>query len=214
MVTRRIHRRSSANCWEKWMKVWCGMPEEVWERENLSWKIHCKIFTAYWTGSHPSTYRLIPEIGDHEQKKWLMNCLRWRITTNSTRADSMVWFKETFLSHTNVNKEKRQYQFRYGTMFRFCHWWYHGLFKFPVEILQVYAASWCHFLLFVFIIHILLAKLVWYENCFWMWVSIMVTVLFLGGIQLLECRGSRRIHQSINDAVQAILYIINKTNME
>ena len=65
----------------------------------------------------------------------------------------------------------------------------------------------------VLIIYVLLARLVWGQTISG-WASIMVTVLFLGGIQLLSVGIIGEYISRINDAVRnRQLYIIEKTNI-
>ena len=69
------------------------------------------------------------------------------------------------------------------------------------------------FFAFIFIFYVLLAKLAWGQTIKG-WASMMVTILFLGGIQLF-CVGIIGEYISrINDSVRnRQLYIIDKTNI-
>ena len=70
------------------------------------------------------------------------------------------------------------------------------------------------FFAFFFIIYVLIAKLVWGQTISG-WASMMVTILFLGGIQLLSVGIIGEYISRINDSVRnRQLYIIDKTNIE
>ncbi|MBS1734931.1 MAG: glycosyltransferase family 2 protein [Bacteroidetes bacterium] len=122
-------------------------------------------------------------------------------------------FKETSITYEREQRKNGNTNFSYGTMFRFAIDGITGFSNFPLKFASI-CGILVSLLAFVFIIYILLAKLVWHETVSG-WASIMVTVLFLGGIQLLSVGIIGEYISRINDAVRnRQLYIIDKTNME
>lgn len=122
-------------------------------------------------------------------------------------------FKETFVTYEREGRKNGNTNFSYGRMFRFAFDGITGFSNFPLKFASI-CGILVSLLAFAFIIYILLAKLVWHETVSG-WASIMVTVLFLGGIQLLSVGIIGEYISRINDAVRnRQLYIIDKTNIE
>lgn len=122
-------------------------------------------------------------------------------------------FKETFVTYEREERKNGNTNFSYSRMFRFAFDGITGFSNFPLKFASI-CGILVSLLAFAFIIYILLAKLVWHETVSG-WASIMVTVLFLGGIQLLSVGIIGEYISRINDAVRnRQLYIIDKTNIE
>lgn len=121
-------------------------------------------------------------------------------------------FKETFLSYDREKRKKGNTNFGYAQMLRFAFDGITGFSNFPLKFASI-SGIIVSLLSFVLIIYVLLAKLVWGQTISG-WASIMVTVLFLGGIQLLSVGIIGEYISRINDAVRnRQLYIIEKTNI-
>ena len=121
-------------------------------------------------------------------------------------------FKETFISYDREKRKKGNTNFGYAQMLRFAFDGVTGFSNFPLKFASI-SGIIVSLLSFVLIIYVLLAKLVWGQTISG-WASIMVTVLFLGGIQLLSVGIIGEYISRINDAVRnRQLYIIEKTNI-
>ena len=121
-------------------------------------------------------------------------------------------FKETFISYDREKRKKGNTNFGYAQMLRFAFDGITGFSNFPLKFASI-SGIIVSLLSFVLIIYVLLAKLVWGQTISG-WASIMVTVLFLGGIQLLSVGIIGEYISRINDAVRnRQLYIIEKTNI-
>lgn len=121
-------------------------------------------------------------------------------------------FKETYISYEREERKNGKTNFGYSTMFRFAFDGITGFSNFPLKFASISGIIVSLFA-FIFIIYILLAKLVWGETITG-WASMMVTILFLGGIQLLSVGIIGEYISRINDSVRnRQLYIINKTNI-
>ena len=121
-------------------------------------------------------------------------------------------FKETFISYDREKRKKGNTNFGYARMLRFAFDGITGFSNFPLKFASI-SGIIVSLLSFVLIIYVLLAKLVWGQTISG-WASIMVTVLFLGGIQLLSVGIIGEYISRINDAVRnRQLYIIEKTNI-
>ena len=122
-------------------------------------------------------------------------------------------FKETSISYEREERKNGSTNFGYRKMFRFAFDGITGFSNFPLKFASVSGIIVSLFA-FIFIIYILLAKLVWGQTITG-WASIMVTILFLGGIQLLSVGIIGEYISRINDSVRnRQLYIINKTNID
>lgn len=122
-------------------------------------------------------------------------------------------FKETYISFEREKRKTGSTSFGYTKMLRFAFDGITGFSNFPLKFASVSGIIVSLFA-FIFIIYVILAKLAWGQTISG-WASIMVTVLFLGGIQLLSVGIIGEYISRINDAVRnRQLYIINKTNMD
>lgn len=122
-------------------------------------------------------------------------------------------FKESFILYQREERKKGNSNFSYSSMFRFAFDGITGFSNFPLKFASVTGIIFSFFA-FIFIIYVLLAKIAWGQTISG-WASIMVTVLFLGGIQLLSVGIIGEYISRINDSVRnRQLYIINKTNFE
>jgi dolichol-phosphate mannosyltransferase len=121
-------------------------------------------------------------------------------------------FNESSVSYQREERKKGNSQFGYGRMLRFAFDGITGFSNFPLKFASI-SGIIVSMLSFILIIYVLLAKLVWHQTISG-WTSIMVTVLFLGGIQLLSVGIIGEYISRINDAVRnRQLYIIRKTNI-
>lgn len=122
-------------------------------------------------------------------------------------------FRETYISYERDERKKGSTSFGYTKMFRFAIDGITGFSNFPLKFASISGIIVSLFA-FIFIIYVILAKLAWGQTISG-WASIMVTVLFLGGIQLLSVGIIGEYISRINDAVRnRQLYIINKTNID
>lgn len=121
-------------------------------------------------------------------------------------------FKETFVEYRREKRSNGRSGFPYRTMFRFALDGITGFSNVPLKIASLSGLVVSLFA-FLFIIYVLLAKLVWGQTITG-WASMMVTILFLGGIQLF-CVGIIGEYISrINDSVRnRQLYVIDRTNI-
>lgn len=122
-------------------------------------------------------------------------------------------FKESFITYEREQRKKGNTNFGYASMLRFAFDGITGFSNFPLKFASI-SGIFVSLLSFILIIYVLLAKLVWGLTISG-WSSIMVTVLFLGGIQLLSVGIIGEYISRINDAVRnRQLYIIKKTNFD
>lgn len=121
-------------------------------------------------------------------------------------------FKESFIEYKREERKNGKSNFSYGKMMSFAIDGITGFSNFPLRFARM-SGMIVSFLAFLFIIYVLIAKLVW-GHTITGWASIMVTVLFLGGIQLLSIGIIGEYISRINDSVRnRQLYIIDKTNI-
>ena len=122
-------------------------------------------------------------------------------------------FKETHIEYNREERKNGSSNFNYNSMFRFALDGITGFSNFPLKFASVSGIVVSLFA-FLFIVYVVLAKLVWGQTITG-WASMMVTILFLGGIQLL-CVGIIGEYISrINDSVRnRQLYIVDKTKIE
>ena len=122
-------------------------------------------------------------------------------------------FKETYIEYNREERRNGSSNFNYNSMFRFALDGITCFSNFPLKFASVSGIVVSLFA-FLFIVYVVLAKLVWGQTITG-WASMMVTILFLGGIQLL-CVGIIGEYISrINDSVRnRQLYIVDKTNIE
>lgn len=122
-------------------------------------------------------------------------------------------FKESFITYSREERKNGNTSFRYSNMFQFAFDGITGFSNFPLKFASLSGIVVSVFA-FAFIVYVLLAKLVWGQTITG-WASMMVTILFLGGIQLLSIGIIGEYISRINDAVRNRQpYIIDKTNIE
>jgi len=122
-------------------------------------------------------------------------------------------FKESFITYSREERKNGNTSFRYSNMFQFAFDGITGFSNFPLKFASLSGIVVSVFA-FAFIVYVLLAKLVWGQTITG-WASMMVTILFLGGIQLLSIGIIGEYISRINDAVRnRQAYIIDKTNIE
>ncbi len=121
-------------------------------------------------------------------------------------------FKESSIEYKREKRKNGGTNFTYNKMFRFALDGITGFSNFPLKFASVSGIVVSAFA-FLLIVYVLLAKLVWGQTISG-WASIMITVLFLGGIQLLSVGIIGEYISRINDTVRnRQLYIIDKTNI-
>jgi len=122
-------------------------------------------------------------------------------------------FRESSVTYHREERKNGSTNFSYGSMMRFAFDGITGFSNFPLKVASV-SGLLVSALAFIFIIWVLLAKLVWGQTISG-WASIMVTVLFLGGIQLLSVGIIGEYISRINASVRnRQLYVVQKTNVE
>ena len=121
-------------------------------------------------------------------------------------------FKETFLVYEREERKNGSTNFSYNKMFRFAFDGITGFSNFPLKFASL-SGILVSLFAFIFIVYVLLAKFAWGQTITG-WASIMVTVLFLGGIQLLSIGIIGEYIIRINDSVRnRQLYVVDKTNI-
>ncbi len=181
--------------------------------ESFLKKLTAKIF--YRLLNRITAVNIPVDTGDFRiiNRKVVNELLRMNDHTKFLRGQ-IAWlgFKETAISYQRDERKSGNTNFKYRTMFRFAFDGITGFSNFPLKVASVTGIIVSLFA-FAFIIYILLAKFVWGQTITG-WASIMVTVLFLGGIQLLSVGIIGEYISRINDSVRnRQLYIINKTNI-
>lgn len=122
-------------------------------------------------------------------------------------------YKETFINYEREKRAKGNTNFSYLKMIRFAMDGITGFSNFPLKFASVSGIIVSLFA-FASIIYVVYAKLV-LGKVISGWTSIMATVLFLGGIQLLSIGIIGEYISRINDSVRNRQpYVINKTNIE
>ncbi len=136
----------------------------------------------------------------HDHAKFLRGQIAW------------LGFKESYISYEREQRKKGNTNFGYASMLRFAFDGITGFSNFPLKFASI-SGIIVSLLSFVLIVYVLLAKLVWNQTISG-WSSIMVTVLFLGGIQLLSVGIIGEYISRINDTVRnRQLYVVKKTNI-
>ena len=121
-------------------------------------------------------------------------------------------FKESFIEYRREERKNGHTNFSYRTMLRFAIDGITGFSNFPLKFASMSGLVVSLFS-FLYIVFVLMAKLIWGRTITG-WASLMVSILFLGGIQLLSIGIIGEYISRINDAVRnRQLYIINKTNI-
>ena len=122
-------------------------------------------------------------------------------------------FKEHFIHYNRDKRKKGKSGFGFSTMIRFAIDGITGFSNFPLKFASISGLIVSVFS-FLMIIYVLLAKFLWHETIQG-WTSIMLTILFLGGIQLLSIGIIGEYISRINDGVRnRKLYIIDQTNIQ
>ncbi len=120
-------------------------------------------------------------------------------------------FKESHIEYERESRKNGNSNFGYKKMFRFAIDGITSFSNFPLKFASI-SGILVSLISFVMIIYVLMAKYVWHQTITG-WTSIMVTVLFLGGIQLLSIGIIGEYISRINENVkQRQLYIIKKSN--
>ena len=121
-------------------------------------------------------------------------------------------FKESFIEYNREERKNGSTNFSYRKMFRFAIDGITGFSNFPLKFASL-SGIFISIFSFLFIVYVLFAKLVW-GHTITGWASMMVTILFLGGIQLFSIGIIGEYISRINDSVRnRQLYIIDKTNI-
>lgn len=135
-----------------------------------------------------------------EHNKFLRGQLAW------------LGFKETYIEYTREERKNGSSNFSYPKMLHFAVDGITGFSNFPLKFASM-SGILVSFFAFLFIVYVLIAKLVWGQTITG-WASMMVTILFLGGIQLMSIGIIGEYISRINDSVRnRQLYIIDKTNI-
>ena len=122
-------------------------------------------------------------------------------------------FKDTFIEYERDERKKGKANFGYSKMFRFAMDGITGFSNFPLKFASL-SGIIVSFFAFLFIIYVLIEKLV-LGHTITGWASLMVTILFLGGIQLLSIGIIGEYISRINDSVRnRQLYVTDKTNID
>jgi polyisoprenyl-phosphate glycosyltransferase len=120
-------------------------------------------------------------------------------------------FKESYIEYEREGRKKGNSNFGYKKMLRFAIDGITSFSNFPLKFASI-SGILVSLISFVMIIYVLMAKYFWHQTITG-WTSIMVTVLFLGGIQLLSIGIIGEYISRINDNVkQRQLYVIKKSN--
>lgn len=120
-------------------------------------------------------------------------------------------FKESYIEYEREGRKKGNSNFGYKKMLRFAIDGITSFSNFPLKFASI-SGILVSLISFVMIIYVLMAKYLWHQTITG-WTSIMVTVLFLGGIQLLSIGIIGEYISRINDNVkQRQLYVIKKSN--
>ena len=137
----------------------------------------------------------------NDQNKFLRGQIAW------------LGFKESFVEYEREQRKNGDTNFTYNTMFRFAIDGITGFSNFPLKFASMSGIVVSVFA-FLFIVYVLIAKLAW-GHTITGWASMMVTILFLGGIQLFSIGIIGEYISRINDSVRnRQLYIINKSNIK
>ncbi|MGC4103013.1 glycosyltransferase family 2 protein [Ferruginibacter sp.] len=121
-------------------------------------------------------------------------------------------FKETSVSFVRDERKTGSSNFTYTKMISFAIDGITGFSKFPLKFASLSGIIFS-IAAFIFIVYVMLAKLLWGQTISG-WASLMVTILFLGGIQLLSIGIIGEYMSRINDNVRnRQQYIVNKTNL-
>lgn len=121
-------------------------------------------------------------------------------------------FKESFIEYKREERKNGHSNFTYNQMLRFAFDGITGFSNFPLKFASLSGLIVSLFS-FIYIVFVLMAKLLWGRTITG-WASLMVSILFLGGIQLLSIGIIGEYISRINDSVRnRQLYIVNKTNI-
>ncbi len=120
-------------------------------------------------------------------------------------------FKESYIEYERGARKNGNSNFGYNKMLRFAIDGITSFSNFPLKFASI-SGILVSLISFIMIIYVLMAKYIWHQTITG-WTSIMVTVLFLGGIQLLSIGIIGEYISRINDNVkQRQLFVIKKSN--
>ena len=120
-------------------------------------------------------------------------------------------FKESYIEYERDARKNGNSNFGYNKMLRFAIDGITSFSNFPLKFASI-SGILVSLISFIMIIYVLMAKYIWHQTITG-WTSIMVTVLFLGGIQLLSIGIIGEYISRINDNVkQRQLFVIKKSN--
>ena len=125
---------------------------------------------------------------------------------------SWLGFRETAIVFDRENRKKGTTGFGYSKMIRFALDGITGFSDFPLKFASL-SGMIMSAVAFFLILYVLTAKFIWGATITG-WASIMVTILFLGGIQLLSIGIIGEYMSRINEQVRdRQLYVVKKTNL-
>lgn len=125
---------------------------------------------------------------------------------------SWLGFKEAEVIFDRAERKNGTTGFGYSKMFRFAFDGITGFSDFPLKFAS-FSGMIMSVISFFLIIYVLLAKFVWGATITG-WTSLMVTILFLGGIQLLSIGIIGEYVSRINEQVRdRQLYVVKKSNL-
>ena len=126
----------------------------------------------------------------------------------------MAWlgFKESSILYEREQRSNGKSNFGYGSMLRFAWDGITSFSELPLKFASI-SGMLVSFASFIMIIYVLLAKYVWHETITG-WTSLMVAILFLGGIQLLSIGIIGQYIGRINEQVRHRQhYVVRKSNI-
>lgn len=181
--------------------------------ESLLKKITAAVF--YRLLSAITSVNIPLDTGDFRimNKKVLLEVLKMKEPSKFLRGQ-IAWlgFSEASVSYERKGRKNGSTNFGYARMLRFAFDGITGFSNFPLKFASI-SGFIVSLISFCMIIYVLMAKYLWHQTITG-WTSIMVTVLFTGGIQLLSIGIIGEYISRINDAVRdRQLYIIKKTNL-
>lgn len=147
------------------------------------------------------TNRVAKELlGMPDQTKFLRGQIAW------------LGFKEHFILYEREKRKKGKSNIGFFRMIRFAFDGITGFSNFPLRFASISGMIVSGFS-FLMIIYVLLAKFIWHETITG-WTSLMVTILFLGGIQLLSIGIIGEYISRINNGVRnRKQYVVDETNI-
>lgn len=203
---------------ELWKKIQEGYDVVYAKRsarkgESLMKKMTASVF--YRLLSAITSINIPIDTGDFRimNKKVLQEVLKMKEPSKFLRGQ-IAWlgFNEAFISYERKGRKNGSTNFGYARMLRFALDGITGFSNFPLKFASI-SGFIVSLISFIMIIYVLMAKYLWHQTITG-WTSIMVTVLFIGGIQLLSIGIIGEYISRINDSVRdRQLYIVKKTNL-